>query len=111
MTMTKLFLHPIVNHYKDESGDLITEEHLMILTNRVYDKFAVKTFEEISLSEIKKSISIKRILQHCNNCSGQYKSFGPFQFISESNVLIVQTFFGARHGKSEADGVVGHIKQ
>ena len=83
----------------------------MISSDRVYDKFAVKTFEQILLSEIKKSISIKRILQHCDNCSGQYKSFGPFQFISESEVPIVWTFFGARHGKSEADGVVGYIKQ
>ncbi len=55
----QVHLHPIVNHYKDESGDLITEEHLMISSDRVHDKFAVKTFEEISLAEIKKSISIK----------------------------------------------------
>ncbi len=55
----QVVLHPIVNHYRDKLGDLITEEHLMISSDRVYDKFAVKTFEEISLAEIKKSISIK----------------------------------------------------
>ena len=41
---------------------------------------------------------------------GQYKSKGPFQFISESNIPTVWLFFGAHHGEGPADGVVGRIK-
>ena len=51
-----------------------------------------------------------QIIQFCNNCGGQYKSKGPFQFISESGIPTVHMFFGAHHGKGPADGVVGRMK-
>ena len=51
-----------------------------------------------------------QIIQFCDNCAGQYKSKGPFQFVSESEIPILRMFFGARHGKGPADGVVGRIK-
>ena len=51
-----------------------------------------------------------QIIQFCDNCAGQYKSKGPFQFISDAGIPTLRMFFGARHGKGPADGVVGRIK-
>ena len=52
----------------------------------------------------------KQIIQFCDNCAGQYKSKGPFHFISESGIPTLCMFFTVRHGKGPADGVVGRIK-
>ena len=57
-----------------------------------------------------KGTVLKQIIQFCDNCTGQYKSKGPFQFIPESNIPTVQLFFGVHHGKVPVDGVVGRIK-
>ena len=52
----------------------------------------------------------RQIIQFCDKFAGQYKSKGPFQFISESGIPTLQMFFGAKHGKGPTDGAVGHIK-
>ena len=104
-------LHPIVNYYLDKEGKLITEEHLMISDDLKHDKFAVREFEKRSLEKLKeKGFVPNQIIQFCDNCAGQYKSKGPFQFISEAGIPTLRMFFGARHGKGPADGVVGRIK-
>jgi hypothetical protein len=83
----------------------------MISTDRKHDKHAVREFERISIEELRKRTEVKKIFQFCDNCPGQYKSRGPFQFLSESRVPTVRTFFGNRHGKSEADGAIGRVKR
>ena len=45
------------------------------------------------------------------DCSGQYKSKGPFQFISEAGIPTIHMYFGAHHGKGPADGAVGQINK
>ena len=51
-----------------------------------------------------------QIIQFCDNCAGQCESKGLFQFISDAGIPTLRMFFGARHGKGPADGVVGRIK-
>ena len=83
----------------------------MISDDMRNDKFAVKEFEEQSLEKLKKKGFIpKQIIQFCDNCTGQYKSKGPFQFILDAGIPTLRMFFGAHHGKRPADGVVGRIK-
>ena len=83
----------------------------MLSDDLLHDKFAVRAFEKITMDHLRaKGIVLKQIIQFCDNCTGQYKSKGPFQFISESNILTVWLFLGAHYGKGPADGVVGRIK-
>ena len=108
---TQTVIHPIVNYYIGANGELVTEEHVMISSDLKHDKFAVRRFEEESLKRLKaKGFVPERIFQFCDNCAGQYKSKGPFQFISKAGIPTIRMFFGARHGKGPADGVVGRVK-
>ena len=108
---TQTVIHPIVNYYIGPDGKLVTDEHIMISDDLKHDKYAVKAFEEASLKHLKdKGFVPTMIIQFCDNCSGQYKSKGPFQFIFESQIPTLQMFFGAHHGKGPTDGAVGRIK-
>ena len=106
-------IHPICNFYiKEGESEVVSEEHIVFSDDRVHDKFAVKAFTEISLNHIlNKGFKPTHIIQFSDNASGQYKSFGPFQFLTESSIPVLRMFFSARHGKGPADGVVGRIKQ
>ena len=83
----------------------------MITADQKHGKYAVREFERISIAEISKCTDVKKIFQFCDNCSGQYKSKGPFQYISLAEIPTVCSYFGACYGKSEADGVIGRLKQ
>lgn len=109
---TQTVIHPIVCYYRDKNGRLVTEEHIMISDDLKHDKFAVKAFEKRCLQHLKnKGFVPRQIIQFCDNCAGQYKSKGPFQFISAAGIPTIRMFFGARHGKGPADGAVGRIKR
>ena len=56
-------------------------------------------------------LDIRMLIQFCDNASSQYKSKGPFQFISESSVPYIRCFFGSRYGKGPADGAIGRVKK
>ena len=108
---TQTVLHPIVNYCLDDTGKLVTEEHLMISDDLKHDKFVVRQFEKESLAKLKeKGFIPEQIIQFCDNCAGQYKSKGPFQFILDAGIPTLRMFFGAHHSKGPADGVVGRIK-
>ena len=84
-------LHPIVNYYKTEDGNTITEEHIMLSDDLKHDKFAVRAFEKTTIDHLRsRGIVPTQIIQICNNCVGQYKSKGPFQFKSETKIPTVQ---------------------
>jgi hypothetical protein len=103
-------IHPVVNHYRNKDGVLVTEEHVMITDDLKHDAYAVKEFERISIAELQKRTEVKRIIQWCDNCPNQYKSKGPFQLVSQSKIPMIRMFYGERHGKSEADGAIGRAK-
>ena len=110
---TQTVIHPIVNfQICPKDGRLITEEHIMISDDMVHDKFAVKKFEDISIDHLKKQgFDPTCILQFCDNCSRQYKSKGPFQYISTSGIPTMRSYFGANHGKGPSDSATGRVKK
>ena len=76
-----------------------------------HDKYAVKMFEDMSLSALKaKGFVPTHIIQFNDNCASQYKGRGTFHFLSHSQILKWKMYFGARHGKGPADGAVGRVK-
>ena len=106
-----MVIHPIFNYCLDNSGNLITEEHKMLTKDLKHGKFAVREFECTTLAHLeKKEFTPTKIIQFCDNCSGQYKSKGPFQFISEAGISMIRMLFGACHGKGPDDGAVERIK-
>ena len=108
---SQMVIHPIVNYYLDNSGNLVTEEHIMLTDDLRHDKFAVREFECKTLAHLKKKeFTATKIIQFCDNFLGQYKSKGPFQFISEAGIPMIRMFFGVCHGKGPADDAVGRIK-
>ncbi len=96
----QVVLHPIINHFINTDGKLACEEHIIISNDRRHAKFAVQAFENASFMSLKECLDIQCIYQFCDNCAGQYKSFGPFQFVSSSMIPLTHSYFGARHGKS-----------
>ena len=110
---TQTVIHPIVNfRICPKDGGLITEEHIMISDDLNHDKFAVKKFEDTSLENLKESgFEPTCVIQFCDNCSRQYKSKGPFQYISTSGVPTMRSYFGANHGKGPSDAATGSVKK
>ena len=111
---TQTVIHPIVNYrICPKDGQLIVEEHIIISDDLIHDKFAVKKFEQTSVSNIESEEGFKPkcIVQFCDNCSKQYKSKGPFQYISTSGVPTVRNYFGANHGKGPSDAATGRVKK
>ena len=109
---TQTTIHPIVNFFIKEGESVATvEEHIMISSDKLHDKFAVKTFEETSLSALNaKGFVPTHIIQFNDNCSSQYKGKGIFKFVSHSEISKLKMYFRARHGKGPADGAVGRVK-
>ena len=83
-----IVIRPIVNYYKTEDGKKITEEHIMLSDDLPHDMFAVRVFEKTTMDHLRaRGIVQKQIIQFCDNCMGQYKSKGPFQFRSINQIF------------------------
>ena len=50
------------------------------------------------------------VLQFCDNCASQYKSKGPFQYIANSDIPTIRSYFGSNHGKGPSDSATGRVK-
>ena len=49
-------------------------------------------------------------MQFCDNCSSQYKSKRPFQYISNADIPTIQNYFGSNYGKGPSDSATGRVK-
>ena len=105
-------LHPIINHRCcPADGKLIVEEHVIISNDLNHDKHAVKAFEQASMKELQRSgFKPSHIMQFCDNCSSQYKSKGPFQYIANAVIPTIRNYFGSNHGKGPSDSATGRVK-
>ena len=84
----------------------------MILTYDLkHEKFAVEEFQKVSLKYLsRQGFKPDKIIQFCDNCSGQYKNKGPFELITQSETPVLRCYFGSHHGKGSADGAIGYAK-
>ena len=98
-------LHPIINHrICPDDGKMIVEEHIIVSDDLNHDKHAVKSFESASLQELRTNgFEPTHLLQFCDNCAAQYKSKGPFQYLSTSEIPAIRSYFGPNHGKGLSD--------
>ena len=105
-------LHPIINHrHCPADGKLIVEEHVIISDDLNHDKHAVKAFEQVSMKELERSrFKPSHIMQFCDNCSSQYKSKGPFQYIANAVIPTIRNYFDSNHGKGPSNSATGRVK-
>ena len=107
-------IHPIVNYYKCPCcvTKTVTHEQIFITPCKKHNHFAVTEFQKVSLREMRSyGVEVNDLCQVTDNCNRQYKSKGPFEKLANDEVPITRFYFGARHGKNEADGATGRVKQ
>ena len=113
--MVKTIQHStsIITYYmcqEPECDDLVKEELMMLSDDLKHNGFAVNRFIEKAIEHLKgKDIPMKRIIIFSDNCSQQYKSCKVFKTLSNKRIPVLWNYFGASHGKGEADGVIGRL--
>lgn len=115
-------IHPMIAYFKcpDPTCNLQTpvREIIDIISeDNKHDSSAVHYYTAIAATHLIKvrGITVQRLIQYSDGCSGQYKSKTPFTDLSfGSEDLGIPTverhFFGSRHGKNPCDGEGGVLK-
>ena len=100
-TTPRATIHSIISYYIKPGVSIITtEDHIMISDDLTHDKFAVKTFEELSLQHLKsKGITPNFIIMFLDNCKSHYKGKGTFQFHSQSKTPKMHNVFWCKTWK------------
>lgn len=107
-------LHPFIIYFPclEKCGHLVKEEVLVFSDEMRHDgaavnKFFVKVLEHLE----ERQIPLKRMIIFSDNCAPQYKSCKVFDTLSKRNIPVLHNYFGAKHGKAEADGAIGRLAQ
>ena len=112
-TRPQTTLHPIVTYYPCHQGsceDLVKEELMMLSSDLKHDGFAVNKFIQKAIEHLESEhITVKRIIMFSDNCGAQYKSCKVFETLSRHKIPVIHHYFGASHGKGEADGAIGRL--
>ena len=96
---------------EDNSNELVTLEMVCFTEDLKHDSFAVKTFEDAAENYLRSiGIPVNVIFQWSDNCSNQYKSKYAFDILSTSATPKMKNYYGEKHGKSAADGIIGRLK-
>ncbi len=107
----QLTIHPVINYYRNEDGDIVTEEITFLCDDLKHDSAAVKKFEECLDEHFKsRNLTFKHCVQFTDQCPSQYKSKSAFKDISFIKNK-TRVFYGSRHGKNPSDGVTGRLKK
>ena len=107
-------LHPFVIYYPcpEECGDLVKEEVMILSDDLKHDAEAVEKFTDKVLEHLKqKNVLVNRVIVFSDNCASQYKCAKYFNSFTKRNIPFLHNHFGAKHGKAEADGAIGHLSQ
>ena len=107
-------IHPICINFRcteENCNQIVTLEVVCFTEDLKHDPYAVKTFEEAAENYLTRiGIPMTVIFQWSDNCTNQYKSKYSFDILSESVTPKMQNYYGEKHGKSAADGIIGRLK-
>ena len=108
-------MHPICIKFRcteDNCNELVTLEMVCFTEDLKHDSFAIKTFEDAAENYLRSiGIPVNVIFQWSDNCSNQYKSkYANFDILSTSVTPKMRNYYGEKHGKSAADGIIGRLK-
>ena len=106
-------MHPFVIYYVCEKcGDLIKDEVMIFSEDLKHDWNAVNTFFEKVLAHLdKRNVLLNRMIVYSDNAGSQYKNIKVFDTVSRRGIAVMHNYFGAKHGKAEADGAIGRLSQ
>ena len=99
---------------KDKNGkhEIVKEEIMITSDDLKHDCFAVEAFTDRILKHLEISgVAVQRVIRFSDNCAGQYKSYKVFEILSRRKIPFCLNYFGAKHGKSAADGIGGRTMQ
>ena len=106
-------LHPVVTYYpclEESCNDLVKEEIMILSSDLKHDGFAVNKFIEKATDHLQShNVPVSRIIMFSDNCGAQYKSCKVFDTLSKREIPVLRNYFGASHGKGEADGAIGRL--
>ena len=107
-------MHPICINFsctEDNYNELVTLEMVCFTEDLKHDSLAVKTFEDAAENYLRSiGIPVNVIFQWSDNCSNQYKLKYAFDILSTSATPKMTNYYGEKHGKSAADGIIGRLK-
>ena len=107
-------LHPFAIYFlcPEECGHLVKEEVMILSDDLINDAHAVEKFRDKVLEHLKlRNVPVNRIIIFSDNCASQYKCAKYFKSFTKQNIPLLHNHFGAKHGKAEADGAIGHLSQ
>ena len=107
-------MHPICVNFRcteENCNEIVTLEMVCFTEDLKHDSFAVKTFEDAAEKYLRSvGIPVNVIFQWSDNCAHQYKSKYAFDILSTSVAPKMRNYYGEKHGKSAADGIIGRLK-
>ncbi len=88
------------------------EQIFVAPTTQEHNHVAVAAFVDESLCDLKNrfGVQVKDVINWSDNCLRQFKSRGPFFWLSKEPVPSMLSFLGECHGKNDDDGVTGRTK-
>ncbi len=107
-------LHPVVMYYYQHGHCkvLTHDEFMCVSKDMVHDAHAVFTYVTSALKHLRlQGTVVTKIYIFSDNCAVQYKSKLPFELLQFYGIPAEHHFQGAGHGKGEADGYIGRLKQ
>ena len=111
---TQTTIHGTVNFYKCmEPGyqEIITLALVHISEDMRHDSFLSCAAMNLTFKYlVELGMPLDVVIQFCDNCASQYKSRRPFVEISRCAFQLIRVYFGEKHGKSYADGLIGRLK-
>ena len=106
-------MHPFIIYFVCEKcGHLIKDEVMIFSDEMRHDWNAVSKFFEKVLAHLDEmKVPIKRMIIFSDNAGSQYKNCKVFDTLSRRDVCVMHNYYGAKHGKAEADGAIGRLSQ
>ena len=106
---TQTTMVPFVMYYKCQRCLENIKKEILVLSNDLeHTLHQVRAFEGAVLDHLcTKGVEVKRLFRWSDNCAGQFKSFKVFDLLSNVRIPTAYHYFGAKHGKSEGDSLIG----
>ena len=106
-------MHPFIIYFVCEKCKQLIKDEVMIFSDHMtHDWTAANSFfQKVFVHLEEKEVPLKRMIIFSDNAGSQYKNCKVFDTLSRRNVPVIHNYFGAKHGKAEADGAIGRLSQ
>ena len=108
-------LHPVVAHFKDDTGSLWHISICFILDDNSHDTCFVYEVQNTMINYLHELLpQVKKLLYFSDGCGGQYKDYKNFMNLclhkQDFGLDTEWIFFATSHSKSPRDGIDGSVK-